>query len=61
MQDNPARFFYERLGGVLVWRKTFTVGGKSVQALGYGWRDLPGYVAAMASADGNPDPEQTDP
>ena len=61
LQDNPARFFYERLGGVLVWRKQFTVGGKTIQALGYGWRDLPGYLAAMAGADGSPDPEQTDP
>lgn len=55
LQDNPARFFYERLGGVLAWRKTFTVGGKSIQALGYGWRDLPGYLAAMAGADRSPD------
>jgi ribosomal protein S18 acetylase RimI-like enzyme len=61
LQDNPARFFYERLGGVLVWRKAFTVGGKSVPALGYGWRDLPGFLAAMAGAEGGSDPEQTDP
>ena len=55
LQDNPARFFYERLGGILVWRKQFNVGGKNIQAVGYGWRDLPGYLAAMAGADGSPE------
>ena len=56
LQDNPARFFYERLGGNLVWRKTFTVGGKNIRAIGYGWRDLPGYLATLAGADGSPEP-----
>lgn len=55
LQENPARFFYQRLGGVLVWRKSFKVGGKSLQALGYGWRDLPGFLATTAEADGNPE------
>ncbi len=43
---NPSRFFYSRLGGREVSRKRFSVGGVFVEAAGYGWRDLPRYLAA---------------
>lgn len=40
VQANPARFFYERLGGKLVLQRSIPLGGELVAAAGYGWRDL---------------------
>jgi ribosomal protein S18 acetylase RimI-like enzyme len=40
LEDNPARFFYERMGGKLAWRRPIQMGGGQVQALGYYWNDL---------------------
>ncbi len=45
--DNPARFFYRRLGGRAVRRKMLHVGGATVAADGYGWRDLPAFLSAQ--------------
>jgi ribosomal protein S18 acetylase RimI-like enzyme len=56
LRDNPSRFFYERLGGQQVSRKTLAVGGAAVEAAGYGWRDLPGFLAAVSSEDREPEP-----
>ncbi len=56
LRDNPARFFYERLGGRLVSRKALAFGGGTVPAIAYGWRDLPGYLAAVSSEDREPGP-----
>ena len=36
---NPARKFYERLGGQPVYEKTVTIGGTSLVEVAYGWRD----------------------
>jgi ribosomal protein S18 acetylase RimI-like enzyme len=55
LRDNPARFFYERVGGRLVSHKPIPVGGTLVEALGYGWPDLPAYLAAMSSQNRGPD------
>ncbi|MGH7125867.1 MAG: GNAT family N-acetyltransferase [Stellaceae bacterium] len=44
LRDNPARFFYERMGGRLVAHRKIPVGGQPIPALAYGWRDL---VAAV--------------
>ena len=41
LRDNPARFFYERLGGRQVAQRKISIGGAMVPALGYGWADLP--------------------
>jgi L-amino acid N-acyltransferase YncA len=38
--DNPARKFYERLGGQQVHEKTETIGGVALVELGYGWQDI---------------------
>jgi len=38
-----------------VRRKPLTVGGSAVEALGYGWRDLPGFLAAVSSEDREPE------
>jgi ribosomal protein S18 acetylase RimI-like enzyme len=46
LADNPARFFYERVGGKLAARRVIQVGGRDVEALGYGWPDLDAAIAA---------------
>ncbi len=51
LRDNPSRFFYERLGGHIISHKAIAVGGSRVEALGYGWPDLPAYLAAIPSED----------
>jgi ribosomal protein S18 acetylase RimI-like enzyme len=56
LRDNPSRFFYERLGGHQVSRRAIAVGGSPVVALAYGWRDLPGFLAAVSSEDREPEP-----
>jgi ribosomal protein S18 acetylase RimI-like enzyme len=56
LRDNPGRFFYQRLGGREVQRKLFAVGGKKVEASGYAWRDLPGFLATKAGAEDPPEP-----
>ena len=40
LRANPARFFYERLGGKLVLHRAIPVSGEAAEALGYGWSDL---------------------
>ncbi len=56
LRDNPARFFYQRLGGSDVRHRVFTVGGKPIEAAGYAWRDLPRFLGTAAQADGRPEP-----
>jgi ribosomal protein S18 acetylase RimI-like enzyme len=56
LRDNPSRFFYERLGARQVRHRTLAVGGGAVEAVAYGWRDLPGYLAAVPSEDREPEP-----
>jgi ribosomal protein S18 acetylase RimI-like enzyme len=51
LRENPARFFYQRLGGKEVRRKLLPFNGSEVAALGYGWSDLPGYLSATARAN----------
>jgi ribosomal protein S18 acetylase RimI-like enzyme len=50
LRENPARFFYQRLGGKEVRRKLLPFNGAQVPACGYGWADLPGYLSANAGA-----------
>jgi ribosomal protein S18 acetylase RimI-like enzyme len=51
LRENPARFFYQRLGGKEVRRKLLPFNGTQVAASGYGWRDLPRYLSTSAGAD----------
>src|SRR6267378_531283 len=51
LRDNPSRFFYERLGARQVRQKTLAFAGSAVEAVGYGWSDLPGLLAAASSED----------
>jgi ribosomal protein S18 acetylase RimI-like enzyme len=62
LRENPARFFYQRLGGKEVRRKLLPFNGSQVPASGYGWSDLPGFLASLAesksrSAEGEPKAE----
>lgn len=40
LKDNPARGFYERLGGEYLLEKQIEIGGDSLVETAYGWRDL---------------------
>lgn len=40
LSDNPARFFYERLGGKAVKKKSELFGVYELEETGYGWRDI---------------------
>ena len=51
LRENPSRFFYERLGAQQVSRKPIAVGGTAIEAIAYGWRDLPGFLAEVSSED----------
>jgi ribosomal protein S18 acetylase RimI-like enzyme len=55
LRENPARFFYQHLGGKEVRRKLLPFNGTDVAASGYGWRHLPLYLSANARADGEPE------
>jgi ribosomal protein S18 acetylase RimI-like enzyme len=48
LRDNPARFFYERLGGKLVSHRKLRVAGINVEAVAYGWRDLAAVLKTQA-------------
>jgi ribosomal protein S18 acetylase RimI-like enzyme len=53
VRANPARFFYERLGGQQIMHRPIPVGGQPVEAIAYGWRDLSGALTRTAkSGDG---------
>jgi ribosomal protein S18 acetylase RimI-like enzyme len=52
LRENPARFFYQRVGGKETRRKLLPFNGTRVAASGYGWSDLPGFLAANARAEG---------
>src|SRR5215467_7062109 len=40
LADNPARFFYEGLGGAPVGRRADRMAGTQVEEVAYAWRDL---------------------
>ena len=53
VRANPARFFYERMGGKQVMHRPIPVGGQPVEAIAYGWRDLAAMLDREArSKDG---------
>jgi len=56
LRDNPSRFFYERLGAHQVSRRPLSVGGAAIEAIAYGWHDLPGFLAEVSSEDREPEP-----
>jgi GNAT superfamily N-acetyltransferase len=42
---NPARQFYERLGGKQIYTKTVTMGNTSLDEIAYGWQDARRLIA----------------
>ncbi len=40
LEQNPARHFYERMGGVLCGEASMEIGGESLTEVAYGWPDL---------------------
>jgi ribosomal protein S18 acetylase RimI-like enzyme len=48
VRANPARFFYERLGGKLVLHRPIPLGGAPIEAIAYGWTDLPTLLDRQA-------------
>lgn len=57
VRANPARFFYERLGGKLVLHRPIPVGGVPVDAVAYGWQDLRSVLdrqARSGASDSSP-------
>ena len=57
LRDNPARFFYERLGGKLVSHRKLRVAGVTVEAIAYGWRNLAAVLKTQAGTGGELDGE----
>ena len=46
LSDNPSRFFYAAMGGMLVAESTERMWGRRLRQSGYGWRDLERWLAA---------------
>lgn len=51
LADNPARHFYEHLGGKHVQTRDTTIGGKRFQEHGYGWKDLDSFSTIAESKE----------
>lgn len=45
LKDNPARGFYERLGGVYLFEKPIQIGADDLMEVAYGWHDLSTFSA----------------
>jgi hypothetical protein len=52
VRANPSRYFYERLGGKLIAHRIIPLGGQPVEAVGYGWSDLPAALHRHARSGG---------
>jgi ribosomal protein S18 acetylase RimI-like enzyme len=55
LRDNPARFFYEHLGGKLVSHRPLPIGTVTVPARAYGWPDLAAVLRTQARTGGRLD------
>lgn len=49
LRDNPARFFYERAGGIRIAERMETLWGKRVGQCAYGWLDARAAATLLAS------------
>jgi ribosomal protein S18 acetylase RimI-like enzyme len=50
LAENPARFFYERVGGLAVARRRIDMAQNQVDAIAYAWTDLPDAIRTRAQA-----------
>jgi len=49
LSTNPARFFYQALGGRMVARRSGTLGGAPIEEFAFGWDDV-GELVALGQA-----------
>jgi GNAT superfamily N-acetyltransferase len=49
LATNPARTFYERIGGRYVSEQEIEIGGERVREVAYGWPDLGGLLERLAA------------
>ena len=45
LKGNPARYFYETLGGKLVARRPTRLGGADIEELAFAWEDVSELIA----------------
>ena len=50
LEDNPTRWFYQRLGGRPAARETIRFAGQKLQQLAYVWDPIDSLLAATAPA-----------
>jgi ribosomal protein S18 acetylase RimI-like enzyme len=55
LAENPARFFYERVGGQRVARRVIDMARSRVDAVAYAWTDLPDAIRSRGSAKSRSD------
>lgn len=55
LQGNPARAWYERLGGQLLGEKRYDVDGWEITEVAYGWPDLAALLSRLGRQDANDD------
>ncbi len=44
LKDNESRYFYEKLGGVLLKEKEYHIGGATQIGVSYGWKNIRGDI-----------------
>jgi L-amino acid N-acyltransferase YncA len=53
LDQNPARFFYEFLGGKVIVVRHGQVGGKKIRELGYGWENVGQLIDRQSAYSSN--------
>jgi len=48
LEKNPAKYFYESLGGIYVSKKKIDIGGAMIDEISYGWPNLSNFVSEYA-------------
>lgn len=56
LAENPARFFYERLGGSILSRRRDRLGGQEHDEIAYGWGEPEGAKASAGARPGRRNP-----
>ena len=58
MADNPARRFYQKLGGRFVMERESFIGGTRVREVAYGWEDLLPLIGGIDGPTGTQNEDQ---
>lgn len=48
LSDNPARYFYEKIGGIRVTEQAIEIGAARLMETGYGWGDIRELIARLS-------------